>query len=270
MNKYTHGLIALMALLVAGCVKDIPTEAARSEHDEAMATIVAGALGYESNGLAAMAADMVMAGSGGTLRHPGGTDHTSLIVTQNDSIFDPASLSQSLVLACQRNRSDAYSEWKLHYTIKYAGMQKRGSLEMPVVAVTAETHADGTYRNSLLTVRGTSNGTIRFVKPGEGRSAWLNGEYTWQGVTTFREENERYDDVTVSFAWNRLYVACQPDGLGPSLFGRCDVTIRANGQYGALSKNGSITFDGGEHALLALGGRRYLVSVRTPEHIRET
>lgn len=269
MKKLIRGMTALMALVVIGCADDTPTEAARGEHDDAVAKIVAGALGYESNGLAAMVADMVTAGTGGTLRSEGSAMHEALTVTQNDSIFDPASLTQSLVLGCERNHADAYSEWKLRYTIDYAEMEGRGDMRKPGTPVAGRTHADGTYRNSILTVQGKSDGTIGFVKPDAGRSAWLNGEYRWQGTTSFRDEAASYGNVVVTFTWNRLHVKCRPGGSDPILTGRCDVTIRANGPEGAVSRNGSITFDGGEQALLTVGGKRYLVSVRSPELVRE-
>ncbi len=271
MNRMISGLVALMVLLVAGCADDMPTptEAARAEHDDAVAKIVAGALGYESNGLAAMMSDMVVAGTGGTLREGTPGAHTALTVSQNDSIFDPASLRQSLVLACERNQADTYSEWKLRYTINYGGMSGTGAARKPAGALSAETHADGTYRNSLLTVQGNSDGAIGFVRTGAGRDAWLSGEYTWQGTTTLRRETVSYGDVMVTFTWNRLHVESRPAGEAPVLSGKCDVTIRANGPDGAFSRNGSITFSGTDEALLSIGGKRFLISVRSPELLRQ-
>jgi hypothetical protein len=121
----------------------------------------------------------------------------------------------------------------------------------------------------MMTVQGKADGTIGFLKPGAGRSAWLNGQYRWQGTTTFREESVSYGDVVVTFVWKRLYVECHPEGDGPVLNGRCDVTISANGPQGAFSRNGSITFSGTEQAVLSIGGKRYLVSVRSPELVKE-
>lgn len=260
-------IIALVALVVTGCSTDAPIEAPQSNHDSRVATIIAGSIGYESNGLSAIMADMVTAGNGETLRANNSADRTALVVTQNDSIFDPISRSQSLVLACQRNRGDAYSEWQLSYMIQYDGVQAEGEQGMPADAVAAETHADGTYRNNLLTAHGASTGKIGFVKKGMGRSAWLSGEYKWEGATTFRNGGENYGNVIITLNWNRLYVE---SGAGaPVLNGRCDVTIRANGPQGVISKNGTIIFDGSDRALLSIGGKQYQVSVRSPEYVRE-
>lgn len=267
MKQVILNLIVLAAFMAAGCwSSDTPIEASNSEHDKAVATIIAGSIGYESNGLSAILGDMVTAGTGGTLRSGNGLVPAALVVTQNDSTFDPSTLSQNLVLACQRNLGDTYSEWELSYAIQYAGMRGAGQQQIPVDAVAAQTHADGTYRNSLLTAHGKSTGKIGFVERGAGRSAWLGGEYTWEGSSTIQGNEESYGDVSITLSWNRLHVQCSNDG--PVLNGRCDVTIRANGPQGAIAKNGSITFQG-NRALLSIGGRRYQVNVRSPEHLTE-
>jgi len=263
MKKVILNLMILAAFLAAGCWDDAPIEASRGERDDAIASIIAGAVGYESNGLSAMVADMVTAGSGGTLRPADDAGRTALVVTQNDSTFDPSTLSQNLVLACQRNRGDAYSEWQLHYAIRYAGT--RGA--MPVDATTAETHADGTYRNSRLTAHGSSTGHIGFVKIAKGGDAWLSGEYRWNGATSFRDGGEDYGDVTIVVTWNRFHVQCGAEA--PMLEGRCDVTIRANGPQGVVQKNGTIIFSGRDVARLSIGGRQYVVGIRSPEYLRE-
>lgn len=266
MKQVILNLIVLAAFIAAGCSSDTPIEASSSEHDKAVATIIAGSIGYESNGLSAILADMVTAGTGGTLRSGNGSVPAALVVTQNDSTFDPSTLSQNLVLACQRNLGDTYSEWELSYAIQYAGMRGTGEQQAPADAVAAETHADGTYRNSMLTAHGKSMGKIGFVEPGAGRSAWLGGEYTWEGTSTIQGKEESYGDVSIALSWNRLHVKCSNDG--PLLNGRCDVTVSANGPQGAIVKNGSITFDG-NRALLSIGGRQYKVNVRSPEQLAE-
>jgi hypothetical protein len=258
--------MAVMVALLAGCAADTPTQV-RSNNDEVIARIVAGAAGYESNGFAATINDLVTAGAGATVRRPGDATHTAIVVTASDSIFDPSSKSQMLSLSCERNRADEYSEWRMRYKIQFAGVKQVSRETMPAGPVEAVLYTDGTYRNRVLTVQGESRGYVRFDQV-DPSGTGLSGEYIWKGSTVvLGEREERYNDVTVKFTWNRLKSVAGPGGEVQYIAGRSDVQVSANGPDGVIVRSGSLVFEG-DRAILAIGGEKYLLNVRMGEYLR--
>jgi hypothetical protein len=231
-----------------------------------IADVAAGAIGYQSNGLAATLKDLTAAGRGIPLRESVGSEVGDVTVARIDSIFDPATRLQTIGLVCQRNSSDAFSEWNLGYRIKYADIERGRSAGAKLVnPMVAESHTDGTYRNPRLTVQGSSVGNIRFDSLNLAGGAYLSGKYQWNGSTVVRQEEQSFTDVAIRFTWSRLYTIAEPRYGGSAIRGRCDVNISANGPNGVISKNGTLTFDGGESAILTIGAARYLIDVRSCE-----
>ncbi|MEO5930878.1 MAG: hypothetical protein ABIR47_13155 [Candidatus Kapaibacterium sp.] len=258
-SLYIFGLV-LLALV--GCSTETPTQAPGADTD-VVAEIVAGAVGYQSNGLTATVGDVIAAGKGRGLRDMVRTATAGdVIVTQTDSSYDPGSRNQKLSFVCQRSQADDYSEWKLRYQIGFAEQAPGASaLGLPL---NAQAHTDGTYRSPALTVQGSSTTDLQFENLDARDGANLSGDYQWVGTTVVRSaRDERYTDVSVRISWNRLSATADPRDGRSVLNGRCDINIRANGPSGVISKNGILTFDGGDTATLVIGGKRYLVSLGT-------
>jgi hypothetical protein len=255
-------ILGLVLLGLIGCSTEPPTQAPETGSD-VIAEIVAGAVGYQSNGLTATVGDVINAGKGRGLRDMvRTTSYGDVAVTQTDSSYDPGSRSQKLSFICQRNAADDYSEWKLRYQIGFADQAPGASaLGQPLQA---QAHTDGTYRSAALTVQGSSTADLRFENLDARDGANLSGDYQWVGTTVVRSSrDERYTDVSVKISWNRLSATADPRDGRSVMNGRCDINIRANGPSGVISKNGTLTFDGGDIATLAIGGKRYLVSLGT-------
>lgn len=270
MKKMILSVAMVVTSLLASCAVDTPTQVPQNDGD-VVAKLVAGAVGFESNGLAATINDLVVAGTGGTLRTSvGSAMSTSVVVTRNDSIFDPSTRTQLLSLGCERNRADTYSEWGLSYKIRFANVGGNGEAPLPIDPRDAETQTDGTFRNASLKAQGISNGRISFEKVEPGREAMLSGEYRWNGSAVLRGSGEeRYDNVTITFNWNRLNAIAGPGGDGQYLNGRCEVNVKANGPNGVISRSGTLTFAGDDIGTLAIGGKRYLVSIHSAEVMRK-
>ena len=226
--------------------------------------ILAGASG-QSNGLAASLKDLTAAGRGIPLRESVGSEVGDVTVAEIDSSFDPLTRLQSIGLDCQRNRSDAFSEWHLDYRIRYADVDPSRKSEPRLInPMAASSRTDGTYRSPRLTAQGHSEGKIRFDSLNLEGGAYLSGEYQWDGSVT-REGKESLDDVAIRFTWSRLYTIAEPRYGGSAIRGRCDVNISANGTNGAISRNGTLQFDGGDSAVLTIGAKHYVIDVRSSE-----
>jgi hypothetical protein len=270
MKTIILNMAMVLAFLLVSCSADTPTQVASSNGD-VLAKLVAGAVGFESNGLAATINDLAVAGTGGTVRSSMmSAANTAVVVTRNDSIFDPQTRIQLLSLACERNRADTYSEWDLSYKIRFASTAGRGSSAVPAGAENAETHTSGTFRSASLKVQGESDGRIGFDKVEPGREVTLSGTYRWDGTAVVPGSGEeRYDDVTITFNWNRLNALAGAAGAGQILNGRCDVNIKANGPDGVISSSGTLAFAGNDNAVLTIGGKSYVISIGGADVVRK-
>lgn len=269
MNKSIY-IAMLVALGLVGCSSEPPTQAP-VVNDDMIAEVTAGAIGYQSNGLAASLKDLTAAGRGIPLRESVGSEVGDVSVAEIDSSFDPGTRVQTIGLNCQRNRSDTFSEWRLDYQIRYADVDPSRKSEPRLVnPMTATSRTDGTYRNIRMTAQGHSEGKIRFDSLNLEGGAYLSGEYQWDGSSVIREGEESLDDLAIRFTWSRLYTIAEPRYGGSAIRGRCDVNISANGPNGAISKNGTLQFDGGDSAVLTIGSKHYVIDVRSSEVRRKS
>ncbi len=253
-------IAVLMMLALVGCSSEPPTQAS-VVNDDVIAEVAAGAISYQSNGLAATLNDLVAAGKGLSLR--GDQQNGEVRVAESDSSFDSASRLQTIDLTCQRDRSDAYSEWELRYQITYAGVDaQKSATPRPVNPMMAHSSTNGTYRNARLTVQGRSVGNIRFDSLNLAGGVYLSGEYLWDGTSVVRADEARFSDVAIRCTWSRLYLVADPRSGEQTIVGRCDMNISANGPNGVISKNGTLLLDGGDIAILTIGAKRYRIDMR--------
>ncbi|HVZ40701.1 MAG TPA: hypothetical protein VHI13_15585 [Candidatus Kapabacteria bacterium] len=266
MQKVLFMILLAAAALLGGCSADTPTQAA-STADDAVASMVAVTLGHESMGLSAVVTDLITAGRGRALRRA--TDATSisqLVVTRNDSIAEPLTRSQLYQLACERQSANNYSSWQIEYALRFSQLGG-GSETVPFAGPrSADVAVSGTFRNGLLTARGDAHGTINFDGASAGDERSMRGEYRWEGEATV--SNTRYDNVAITLSWNRLRLPDHPTGAAGFLRGHCDVTVRAMGPDGVISRNGDVEYTGDGNAIVSVGGRRYLVDVHAGETVR--
>ena len=262
MNTLKLGILMILALVLAACSADTPTQVAGAD-DDMLARVVAGVAGYESTGFAATVNDLIIVGNGGTLRPAAGTLAVStVVVTHSDSIFDPSTRTQMLALACQRQHGDVVSDWDLRYSDRFAELVRGTQGYRLTHPLDAKTSVDGTFRSGTMVAKGTSGGTLKFLDA-PASSTRFEGEYRWRGGVTFGgQQAERFDDVSVVITSASVAARPAAERQEARLEGKCEVTVRANGPDGVVSRAGTLTFDGSEIAVLGLGGRRYSINVR--------
>ena len=268
-------LVATMALLVIGCSTKAPTQA--PEDNEVIAELVAGTLGYDGNGLAAVVSDVItIEDTDAPFTIAGATDNSSNNVISRAVDLTPASVrntgpDHSVAFSRRHDFASVFSDWELSYKFLANKNEQRSPARKTTGHwVQAETHANGTFRNSRLKIQGESRGTFELVEQERTQpaSVVLKGEYRYDGNATLLARNDAsLTDVSITVNWERLSIIRDKRDKSTNVRGRADINVISNGPGGIVSRNGTITFDGSERAIMEMGGREYLIDIQTADYI---
>src|SRR5262245_44670948 len=120
-KRFLH-IAAVVAVMLAGCRVDTPTQAPVAA-DESIAEMIAGAVGYESNGFASAVSDVMIAAQGGILSSDGG------LQWKQAAAVEPT--SEVLNFSRRRNDETTHAEWRLAYRIdRYQTQPSEGRAAM--------------------------------------------------------------------------------------------------------------------------------------------
>jgi hypothetical protein len=126
--------------------------------------------------------------------------------------------------------------------------------------------SSGTFRSDRQVMEGSAAADILVAGNSAGENTMVSGDYRYRGVAIVEGGDERYEDVSVSFSVARLQVASGQHVLFRPVIGQVDVNITANGPRGIVAKSGRLLFDGTEHATLTIGGKKFIINVRSGQY----
>lgn len=245
MQRTSFASLAIaIAVLIAGCTSDTPTEAV-SISDESVVSLVAASVGYESNGFAAMLEDAVSVAAG---KHVAATDRQG----PDSAVAVGTTNNGDISLVRRDHRNDRSSEWRSEYRLRPTG------LESAVV----DAYCDGVFRNAAATLQGTATGDFALELPSDSsvQLARVSGNYAYNGSAIFHNGRE-YSSVQMTFSWNRLSVSLPAADGSYEITGQVDVGINAQSLEGTVSKKVRLIFNGTRHATLIAGGRQHQLNM---------
>jgi hypothetical protein len=263
MKKLSHISIVLIAaaLSLAGCSTDTPTQAPDTS-DEVIPQIVAAAAGYESNGLATTVSDITapLEGDVADMADPATGFATTILADSNAGSGTPG-----FSLFRQRNQREGGSEWRLHYRLRNGG--DRPGQTASAATLSAAMTSSGTFRSDRQVMQGNAVADLQVAGSSAGENSTVSGDYSYRGVAIIQGGDERYEDISVGFNIARLQVAPGHGGQFRPVIGQVDVNITASGPRGIVARSGRLLFDGTQHATLTIGGKKYIVDVRSGQSV---
>jgi hypothetical protein len=252
MRPVTLLTAGILMLSLIGCTADPPASVEREER--AISSVVALLVGYESDGLASLLADLV---------------EDSLIVQRETPLVIHASRSASepaRLFVRSRRGVSAIGESRTRCEVRATPAIEPGSGE----GVSVELDGSSLHASNAISIRALNYGTITLAADGPLLERYASGELRVDGSLGDRPgDGVPFTQLEATLTWSHLKLVDVPPASAPAMVGSIAISISAGGPGGMIIRNGVLTLDGTEHAILVMGGRQIAIDVRRARVTKE-
>ena len=235
---------AIVMLALAGCTPDRPEGAEREER--AIASVVALLVGYESDGLSSLLADLAA---------------DSLTAEQETALVIPASnAAPGRLFVRSRHGTSALGESRTRCIVRPAGALAPGAGE----SVSIDLDGVSLHASDAVSIRATTSGSIHLASAGRLLERFASGEVRVAGALGDRPGGDvPFTSIQATFTFSHLRLVDVGAAEGPALDGTVAISIAASGPNGMIIRNGVLELEGDDHGTLEITGRHYPIDVRS-------